>query len=104
MFGVQPESLRSASKQFQVGADAAGDGAEMVSMLTLDAGALGEVPAAGEFAAAVAKFASEQGEDLRRGSAWYRDAGEGLVENAETYERVDDQWTASFRNIGGGLS
>ncbi|GAA2692247.1 hypothetical protein GCM10010428_69450 [Actinosynnema pretiosum subsp. pretiosum] len=101
---MQPESLRSASKQFQEGADAAGEGAELVSMFTLDAGALGEVPAAGEFAAAVAKFASEHGEDLRRGSAWYRDAGDGLVENAENYERVDDQWTASFTKISGGLS
>lgn len=100
MFGVQPQALRDASKGFHDGADATGDGAELISMLRLDAGALGEVPAAAEFADALAKFTAEQSDDLKRGSAWYRDAGEGLVQNAETYERTDDDNSQSFRKIG----
>ena len=100
MFGVRPEVLRNASKGFHDGADATGDGAELISMLSLDAGALGEVPAAAEFADALAKFTAEQSDDLRRGSAWYRDAGEGLVENADTYHRLDDDSRETFRKIG----
>jgi hypothetical protein len=101
VFGVQPEALRNGSKGFHDGADATADGAELISMLSLDAGALGEVPAAAEFADALAKFTSLQSDDLRRGSAWYRDAGEGLTQNAETYERTDDDSREGFRKIGG---
>lgn len=104
MFGVRPETLRAASKQFHEGADAAGDGAEMISMLRLDAGALGEVAAAAEFADALAKWAGEQSDDLRRGSAWYRDAGDGLNENADAYQRADDDSNNSFRSLEGGLA
>jgi hypothetical protein len=100
VFGVRPEALRNASKGFHGGADATGDGAELISMLRLDAGALGEVPAAAEFADALAGFTSLQSDDLRRGSAWYRDAGDGLVENADTYDRNDDDSRESFRKIG----
>jgi hypothetical protein len=100
VFGVQPEALRNASKGFHDGADATGDGAELISMLRLDAGALGEVPAAAEFTDALANFTSLQSDDLRRGAAWYRDAGEGLIENADTYERNDDDSRERFRKIG----
>lgn len=101
MFGVQPETLREASKGFHDGADAAADGADLISMLRLDAVALGEVPAAAEFADALAKFTGEQSDDLRRGSAWYRDAGEGLTENADTYDRADDDSRQGFTQVGG---
>ena len=90
MFEVRPEALRAASKEFHDGADAAGDGAELISMLRLDADALGRVPAAAEFVDALARWSGEQSDDLRRGSAWYRDAGDGLTENADTYQRVED--------------
>ncbi|GAA1345048.1 hypothetical protein [Saccharothrix algeriensis] len=104
MFGVRPEALRAASKEFHDGADATGDGAELISMLRLDADALGRVPAAAEFADALARWAGEQSDDLRRGSAWYRDAGEGLAENADAYQRADDDSTSSFRGLEGGLA
>lgn len=104
MFGVRPETLREASKQFHEGADAAGDGAEMISMLRLDADALGQVPAAAEFVDALAKWSGEQSDDLRRGSAWYRDAGDGLTENADAYQRADDDSNTSFRGIEGGMA
>jgi hypothetical protein len=93
--------LRNASKGFHDGADATADGAELISMLSLDAGALGEVPAAAEFADALAGYTGRQSDDLRRGSAWYRDTGEGLAQNAETYERTDDDSSQGFRKIGG---
>jgi hypothetical protein len=101
VFGVQPETLREASKGFHDGADATADGADLISMLRLDAVALGEVPAAAEFADALAKFTGEQSDDLRRGSAWYRDAGEGLTENAGTYVRADDDSRQGFTKVGG---
>ncbi|MBW4715705.1 hypothetical protein KZQ38_00915 [Saccharothrix sp. SC076] len=104
MFGVRPETLRAASKEFHDGADAAGDGAELISMLRLDADALGQVPAAAEFVDALARWSGEQSDDLRRGAAWYRDAGDGLTENADTYQRADDDSTTSFRDIEGGLA
>lgn len=102
MFGVQPETLREASKKFHEGADAAGDGADLISMLRLDANALGQVPAAAEFVDALAKFTGEQSDDLRRGSAWYRDAGEGLTHNADAYKRMDDDSATGFRSVDGG--
>lgn len=104
MFGVQPETLRAASKQFHDGADATGDGAELISMLRLEADALGQVPAAAEFVDALAKWSGEQSDDLRRGSAWYRDAGDGLNENADTYQRVDEDSRSSFSGIEGGMA
>ncbi|CCH35449.1 hypothetical protein BN6_82320 [Saccharothrix espanaensis DSM 44229] len=104
MFGVRPETLRAASKEFHDGADAAGDGAELISMLRLDADALGQVPAAAEFVDALARWAGEQSDDLRRGAAWYRDAGDGLTENADAYQRADDDSSVSFRGLEGGLA
>ncbi|QFZ23707.1 hypothetical protein [Saccharothrix syringae] len=103
MFGVRPEALRSASGQFHEGADAAADGAELISLLRLDADALGQVPAAAEFVDALARWSGEQSDDLRRGSAWYRDSADGLEENADAYQRVDDDSDTAFRGIGGGI-
>ncbi|MBB4969546.1 hypothetical protein [Saccharothrix violaceirubra] len=101
---MQPETLRGASKEFHDGADATGDGADLISMLRLDAGALGEVPAAAEFVDALARWTGEQSDDLRRGSAWYRDAGDGLAENADAYQRAEDSSTQSFRSFEGGVA
>ena len=104
MFGVQPEQLRAASKQFHEGSDAAADGAELISMLRLEADALGQVPAAAEFVDALTRWSGEQSDDLRRGSAWYRDTGDGLNENADAYQRADDDSHTAFRGIEGGLA
>ncbi|WP_246018576.1 hypothetical protein [Saccharothrix australiensis] len=101
---MRPETLREASKGFHDGAEATGDGAELISLLRLDADALGQVPAAAEFVDALARWSGEQSDDLRRGSAWYRDAGDGLVENADSYQRADDDSTTSFRDLEGGLA
>ncbi|MFC6091367.1 hypothetical protein Q5530_02700 [Saccharothrix sp. BKS2] len=101
---MQPEQLRAASKQFHEGSDAAADGAELISMLRLEADALGQVPAAAEFVDALTRWSGEQSDDLRRGSAWYRDAGDGLNENADAYQRADDDSHTAFRGIEGGLA
>ena len=90
MFGVEPELLRNASKEFGNGSDAVREAAEMISMLKLDAGALGEVDAAAEFADALAKFVGTHAQDLQRGSAWITDAAEALVREADACVRADD--------------
>ncbi|SEP78151.1 Excreted virulence factor EspC, type VII ESX diderm [Lentzea xinjiangensis] len=103
MFGVEPELLRTASKEFGNGSDAVLEAAEMISMLRLDAGALGELDAAAEFADAVAKFAGTHSQDLRRGSAWLTDAAEGLVSNADDYQRTDDDQASALTKLMQGL-
>ncbi|TWP53089.1 hypothetical protein FKR81_08390 [Lentzea tibetensis] len=106
MFGVEPELLRNASKEFSSGSDAVREAAEMISMLRLDAGALGEVDAAAEFADALSKFVGTHSDDLRKGSEWFTDAAEGLISNADAYQRADDDNGISFSDIfnalGGG--
>jgi hypothetical protein len=103
MFGVEPDLLRDASKEFGNGSDAVREAAEMISMLRLDAGALGEVDAAAEFADALARFVGTHSQDLQRGSAWITDAAEGLVSNAEAYQRTDDDHASVLRKLLSGL-
>ncbi|MEU7478734.1 type VII secretion target [Lentzea sp. NPDC042327] len=103
MFGVEPELLRTASKEFGNGSDAVREAAEMISMLQLDAGALGEVDAAAEFADALSRFVGTHSQDLQRGSAWFTDAAEGLVSNAEAYQRTDDDHASFLTKIMNGL-
>ena len=103
MFGVEPELLRNASKEFGNGSDAVREAAEMISMLKLDAGALGEVDAAAEFADALSKFVGTHSLDLQRGSAWITDAAEGLTSNAETYQRTEDDHTSVLTKLMQGL-
>ncbi|MGW6444000.1 type VII secretion target [Lentzea sp. NPDC055074] len=103
MFGVEPELLHTASKEFGNGSDAVREAAEMISMLRLDAGALGEVDAAAEFADALAGFVGKHAQDLQRGSAWITDAAEGLVANAEVYQRTDDDHMSALQKIMQGL-
>ncbi|GLZ31495.1 hypothetical protein Lesp02_36830 [Lentzea sp. NBRC 105346] len=106
MFGVEPELLRNASKEFSSGSDAVREAAEMISMLQLDASAFGEVDAAAEFADALSKFVATHSDDLRKGSDWFTDAADGLISNADTYLRTDEDGGISFQNIfnalGGG--
>ena len=103
MFGVEPELLRNASKEFGNGSDAVREAAEMISMLRLDAGALGEVDAAAEFADALAKFVGTHSQDLRRGSSWFTDAAEGLVSNAEAYQRTDEDHASALKKLIAGF-
>lgn len=103
MFGVEPELLRTASKEFGNGSDAVREAAEMISMLRLDAGALGQVGAAAEFADALAKFVGTHSQDLQRGSAWIADAAEGLVSNAEAYQRTDEDHESVLKKLVQGL-
>ncbi|MET9228655.1 hypothetical protein [Lentzea sp. NPDC003310] len=103
MFGVEPDLLRTASKEFGNGSNAVREAAEMISMLRLDAGALGEVDAAAEFATALSGFVGTHAQDLQRGSAWINDAAEGLVSNADSYQRMEDDHTAALRKLMMGL-
>jgi hypothetical protein len=103
MFGVEPELLRNASKEFGNGSDAVREAAEMISMLKLDAGALGEVDAAAEFTEALSKFVGTHSQDLQRGSAWITDAAEGLTSNANAYQRTEDDHVSMLTKIMQGL-
>jgi len=98
---VEPEKLYEAAPGFYEGGDMVGDSAGPLSALTLDPTALGDVPAAAEFASALAQFAGRQGDDLSKGGAWIVDAGHGLVENAQNYSDSDEQSAAGLRSGGG---
>ena len=88
-YEVDPEVLRSASRGVHRGADAVGQAAVRLSVAQLVPGALGEVDAAYELAAAFADFVGRHSDDLRRGSAWVDDAATGLTDSAQLYRDRD---------------
>jgi hypothetical protein len=88
-YEVDPEALRAASRNCDAAADAVAHAATRLSTAQLVPAALGEVDAAHELAAAFAEFAGAFSDDLRRGSAWVADTANGLVANADSYERGD---------------
>lgn len=90
-YEVDPETLRAASTHVYAGSDAVGDAAALLSVAQLVPAALGEVDAAHDLSRAVAAFVGEHGDDLRHGSVWVNDAGDGLVASADGYGRQDDQ-------------
>jgi hypothetical protein len=89
-YEVDPAALRAASDGFYTGADAVSQAAARLSAAQLVAGALGEVPAAHELAAAFAAFAGEHADDLGRGASWVSDAGDGLIASADEYTRREE--------------
>ncbi|WP_232240989.1 type VII secretion target [Kutzneria sp. 744] len=100
-FGVDPEALRTSSQQVKAGADAVGEAAALLALLQLDADALGTVPAAGRFAAAVQAFTSTHSADQEHGSAWIDEASENLTNTAGLYESADNDAAAGMRKAGG---
>lgn len=103
-FHVAPADLHQAATEFHDSSDAAGDAAALLEMLSLDPDALGQVPAAAEFADALTRFAGAHADDLRRGAAWLGDTGAGLTDNAHGYQRADDSSQDGFRGIQAELS
>jgi Excreted virulence factor EspC, type VII ESX diderm len=99
-YEVDPDALRSASGKFCDSSDAVGDAAALLGLTQLVPQALGEVAAADEFSAAVSRFAGTHDEDLRHGSVWVNDAADGLVSNADAYQRHDDAAADTLRRIG----
>lgn len=89
-YEVDPAALRAASGGFYTGADAVSQAAARLSVAQLVPGALGELDAAYELAAAFAEFVGEHSDDIRRGASWVTDAGDGLVENADEYIRREE--------------
>jgi PE family protein len=89
-YEVDPETLRTASGQFLDGSEAVGEAAALLALTQLVPDALGRLAAADELSSAMARFVGEHGEDLRHGSMWVNDAADGLVENADSYQRHDD--------------
>jgi hypothetical protein len=87
-YEVDPTTLRAGP--FYEGADSLGNAATALSVAQLVPGALGEVEAAYELAAAFAEFVGVHGEDLRRESARVADTADGLVASATTYQRLEE--------------
>jgi hypothetical protein len=86
-YEVDPEALRAASRGVHTSADAVGLAATRLSVAQLVPGALGEIDAAYELAAAFAEFVGAQADDLRRGAEWVTNTAEGLVSSADEYAR-----------------
>jgi hypothetical protein len=100
-YEVDPETLRTASGQFHDGSDAVGEAAALLSLTQLVPDALGQVAAAGELSSALARFVGEHGDDLRHGSMWVNDAADGLIENADAYQRTDDSSADGLTQLRG---
>jgi hypothetical protein len=91
-YEVDPAALRAASGGFYTGADAVGAAAVQLETAQLVAGALGDVPAAHELAAAFAAFAGAHGDDLRRDATAVTQSGDDLVSSADAYTRQEEFW------------
>lgn len=89
-YEVDPEALRTAAGGFHTGADAVSQAARQLETAQLVPGALGEVDAAYDLAAAFAEFAGRHSDDLRLGAGYVTDTAEGLVANADEYWRRED--------------
>jgi hypothetical protein len=100
-YQVDPEALRRAGGQVYDGSDAIGDAAALFTLTNLNADALGDVPAAAEFAQALRSFVQRHGTDLRHGSVWVNDAGDGVMDSATEYERHEDTAATTFDRISG---
>jgi hypothetical protein len=87
-YEVDPATLRAGP--FYEGADALTAAATALSVAQLVPGALGEVEAAYELAAAFAAFAGAHGDDLRRESTRVSDTAAELTASAETYRRLEE--------------
>jgi Excreted virulence factor EspC, type VII ESX diderm len=99
-FSVDLDTLHGASQQVREGADAIGEAAALLDLLRLDAQALGEVPAAERFAAAVRAFTTAHSDDQRHGSTWVDDAAENLAGTADLYQRADEDAAGGLRKAG----
>ena len=89
-YEVDPEALRTASGGFHAGADAVSHAARQLETAQLVPGALGEVDAAYDLAAAFAEFAGTHSDDLRLGADYVTDTADGLVADADEYRRRED--------------
>ena len=88
-YEVDPEALRAASRGVHGCADAVGLAATRLSVAQLVPGALGEVDAAYELAAAFGEFVGRHTGDLRQGEALVTATADGLVASADEYVRRD---------------
>jgi hypothetical protein len=92
-YEVDPAALRAASGGFHADADAVGAAARQLATAQLVPGALGEVEAAYELAAAFAEFVGGQSDGLAGDAALVGDTADGLVSSADGYLRAEEPWT-----------
>lgn len=88
-YEVDPEALRSASRDCHTSADAVARAATRLATAQLVPAAFGEVDAAYELASAFAEFVGRHEVDLRQGATWLTDTATALVDNANEYTRRD---------------
>jgi hypothetical protein len=100
-FEVDPNVLREGAPKVYRASDQVGTAAALVSGVQINAQALGNVPAAGDFAAAFGEFVSAHGADLVHGSVWINDAADGLAKSADAYHRAEQEGVAGVRKAGG---
>ncbi len=100
-FSVDPDAVRASSQHVKAGADAVGEAAALLALLRLDSHALGDVPAAGRFAAAVQAFTTTHSDDQEHGSAWIDEASENLTNTATLYQGADNDAASGLRKAGG---
>lgn len=100
-FQVDPDAVRAAAPGLRDCCDEISAAAGLVSSVSLPTAAMGNVDAAGEFAAAVRTLVSEHGDDLEHGALWVDDAEEAVVKAAESYEEMDRQAIDRFTRLLG---
>ncbi|GAA5126256.1 hypothetical protein [Haloechinothrix salitolerans] len=100
-FQVDPDAVRAAAPGLRECRDEISAAAGLVGSVSLPAAAMGDVEAAGEFAAAVRALVSEHGDDLEHGALWVNDAEEAVVKAAESYEEMDRRAIDRFTRLLG---
>lgn len=101
-YQVDLDAVRRAGKQVYAGSDALGDAAALFGLTGIGADAFGELPEAGEFAAALRSFVERHGNDLRHGSVWLNGTGDTIMTGAGEYERADHGTATGIDRVGGG--
>ncbi len=95
-FHVEPAALRDAAGELDTATDAISAAASLTSRTQLVPAALGEVAAAAPFAAAVTRCLAALGHHLTDGTRSVRDAADALVDNANTYHRLEEAALNTF--------
>lgn len=100
-FEVDPSVLRNGAPKLDSASDQVSAAAALLAGVQINAQALGDVPAAADFAAAFSQFVGRHGTDLVHGSSWIDDAADGLVKSADSYQHAEKQSAADVVKSGG---
>lgn len=101
-YQVDLDAVRGAGRQVYAGSDAIGDAAALFDLASVGPDAFGDLPEAGEFAAALRSFVDKHGTDLRHGSVWVNATGDAMMSSASGYERLDSDTASGLDQASGG--